>query len=1007
MKSVGRLGCASLLYILTATGAEKPLFPEVYNSQEETIPFLPASETVGRIKLPPGFAATVYAAEPEVQQPIGMNFDSRGRLWVAENYTYSESAINFHPHLRDRIVIFEDSDGDGRSDRRKVFWDRAQKLTSVLPAFGGVYALCPPQLLFLPDRDGDDSPDSAPEPLLDGFDHDKIRHTLANGLKLGPDGWIYGRQGIQGTSFVGRPGAAKEERTAVNGSIWRFHPVSKKFELVAQGTTNPWGHDWDQHGELFFINTVIGHLWHAIPGAWFKRMYGEPFNPYVYELIDQVADHVHWDTREAWNDINKGISSSTLEAGGGHAHSGLLIYQGDNWPAEYRHQMFTLNFHGKRINHDRLTREGAGYIGKHAPDFMSIDDPYFRGIDLVLGPDGGVYVADWSDIGECHDHNGVHRTSGRIYRIAHGQPAKSAPGDLARLSHDELVKLQFHPNEWVVRQARQVLQEKAIRGEAMTTIHGQLTARLKDSTITSEKLRALWALYVTGGTSNELLQSLLATADEHVRVWAIRLLVDQQAPSSEVIRQFSKMAKTDRSGLVLAYLASALQRIPAEQRWELGQALVSRGEFNQDKMLPLMVWYGIEAAVSQSPGKAAALVQGSKLHKVTALATRRVFEDLEENAEAADKLVQLLTAPAQGEGLAETLFAITEALEGQQKPAAPASWPKVAPRLLQNPDHRSRALALELDSLFGSATSRAELIGRLEDSGADAAARRRALEILVRIQAPGLPTVLERLLVQPQMAADAIRALAKVGPTNTPAILISHFKELNDSGRREVVNMLVSRPAYANALLSAVQRGQVDRKEIGATQMRQLRGIEDAGVEEKLARIWPQTDDSSLSKAGEFAKYKKLLSPEALKNADLARGREVYQKACAPCHKLYGEGAEIGPELTGSDRRNLDYLLENILNPSGVVPENYRVSIVNLRDDQVHNGMVVAQTDRAITLQTVSERLTIPREQVESIQESELSMMPDGLFTGLEERQVLELIAYLMSANPPSPSGGR
>src|SRR6185436_3086989 len=325
----------------------------------------------------------LFASEPQIRNPIGVTFDSRGRLWVAENYTYAELAVGFDARFRDRIVILEDTDGDGQADKRTVFWDHGDRLTSMVPGFGGVYVLCAPKLMFIPDRNGDDIPDGEPEVLLDGFEERSIRHNLANGLKWGPDGWLYGRHGILATSYVGKPGTPREQRAALNCSIWRFHPVTRAFEVVTHGTTNPWGHDWDDYGQLFFINTVIGHLWHVVPGAYYKRMYGEHPNPYLYELIDQTADHVHWDKKETWEEIRRGVTDATLKAGGGHAHSGLMIYLGDNWPDEYRNSVFAINYHGRRLNQDRLERRSAGYTAHHGPDFATFGDPWFRGVELL------------------------------------------------------------------------------------------------------------------------------------------------------------------------------------------------------------------------------------------------------------------------------------------------------------------------------------------------------------------------------------------------------------------------------------------------------------------------------------------------------------------------------------------------------------------------------------------------------------------------------------------------
>ena len=272
----------------------QPLFAQEgtkapYDTQKLTVPFTSAEDALAKMKMPPGFSATVFAAEPNLTQPIGFTIDERGRLWVVENNTYAERPLNFDTELRDRIVILEDADNDGVFDKRTIFWDQGVKMTSVEVGFGGVWVMAPPKLMFIPDADRDDVPDGPPQVLLNGFDDDVIRHNLANGLMWGPDGWLYGRHGIQNPSLVGKPGSTPSQRTNVTCGIWRFHPTRKEFQVVASGGTNPWGMDFDRHGEMFMINTVIGHLWHVVPGAYYRRMYGSHFNPYVYQIIEQTA----------------------------------------------------------------------------------------------------------------------------------------------------------------------------------------------------------------------------------------------------------------------------------------------------------------------------------------------------------------------------------------------------------------------------------------------------------------------------------------------------------------------------------------------------------------------------------------------------------------------------------------------------------------------------------------------------------------------------------------------
>ena len=612
--------------ILASTLCADDQAPAPFNTQEITIPFLKPAEALKAIAVPKGFRVQLAAAEPMVQQPIDMAWDTRGRLWVAECYTYAERETNFEKKLKDRIIILEDTNHDGVFDKRKIFWDGASQLTSIELGFGGVWAACAPNILFLADRNGDDQPDGEPEVILDGFDTDKVRHNIVNGLRWGPDGWLYGRHGILGPgSKVGRPGTPEAKRTHIQCGIWRYHPTRKNFEVVCHGTTNPWGHDWDEHGQLFFINTVIGHLWHAVPGARYQRMYGNHFDKHLYELIQQTADHYHFDVgKEKWSDLKKtGMTSGTDAAGGGHAHTGMMIYLGDNWPAEYRGNVFTLNLHGLRMNQESLHRQGAGYVGKHAADFMSTSDKWFRGIELSYAPDGSVYVLDWSDIGECHDNDGIHRTSGRIYRISYGK-TEAAKVDLTEWSNDDLAESVGSPNEWYSRQARQLIQQRAAAGQDLTkaTLKLMNTYRLTSSIPTA--LRAMWTLNAIGSADEDWLLEQSTDEREHIRTWAIKLLCDQEALSKKTQKRFIEMGGKDKAGLVQLQLASALQQLPLEDRWPLANALVSQDTFAKDPVFPLLVWYGINPAVTENRNAALKLVAQCKIPKVRQFIARRL-----------------------------------------------------------------------------------------------------------------------------------------------------------------------------------------------------------------------------------------------------------------------------------------------------------------------------------------------------------------------------------------------
>lgn len=623
------------LILLTSLLSQAEDAPKLFNTQELSSPFLKPTEALKAITVPKGFRVQLAAAEPMVQQPIDMAWDERGRLWIAECYTYAEKETNFEKKLKDRIIILEDTDKDGVFDKRKIFWDQASQLTSIEIGFGGVWAACAPNILFLADKNGDDKPDGKPLVILDGFDNDKVRHNIVNGLRWGPDGWLYGRHGILGPgSKVGIPGTPEAKRTDIQCGIWRYHPTRKIFDVVCHGTTNPWGHDWDENGQLFFINTVIGHLWHVVPGARYQRMYGQHYDKHLYELIQQTADHYHFDIgKEKWSDLKKtGMTSATDAAGGGHAHTGMMIYLGNNWPKQYHGNVFTLNLHGLRMNQDTLHRQGAGYVGKHAPDVMRTKDPWFRGIELSYGPDGSVYVLDWSDIGECHDNDGIHRTSGRIFKITYGEPAK-VDADLSKETLRGLIAWTGIKNEWHRRQARRLLQEKAALGQNMTGTINKIRSFFEVTASDSNALRAMWALNSIGGADEKWLLKQTHHGNEHIRTWAIKLLCDHGELSNATKTRFIQMAGKDTAGLVQLHLASTLQQLPLAERWPLATALVSHPTYAEDPVLPLMVWYGLNPAIQENPTEAIKLVAKCKIPKVRQFIARRLAGEEDEPEE--------------------------------------------------------------------------------------------------------------------------------------------------------------------------------------------------------------------------------------------------------------------------------------------------------------------------------------------------------------------------------------
>lgn len=980
-------------------------FPKLINTEKSEIRLTSAADALKGIKLPDGFTISLFAAEPDINQPIALATDDRGRLWVAENYTYAERSTNYDERMRDRIVILEDSDGDGRFDKRTEFWSQGRRLTSVEIGYGGVWVLDAPNLLFIPDQNGDDIPDGDPVVMLDGWNDNAVRHNIVNGLRWGPDGWLYGRHGIMATSSVGRPGSTPDQRTSLNCSIWRFHPTKHTFEVVCEGTTNSWGMDWDENGELFFINTVIGHLWHAIPGSYFRRMYGEHFNPHVYEVIEQTADHFHWDTKEQWHDLKKiGITKTTDEAGGGHAHCGMVIVPPGLWDSQYDNSVLAINLHGQRINRDRLVREGATYTGKHADDFMKAADPWFRGVELHFGPQGVLYVADWSDVGECHENDGVHRTSGRIYRIAPKTISRAASkghvlSQAAGTDSGQLVSAVLSTQPWLAAHARRAIAEKAVTGADLSDEREQLVAAVNSaSSPVPIRLSALWSLHTTGGVDKSLLEKLLDDPSENIRVWSVRLLTEDGNLARPIQGKLAKLAAVDKSGLVLTYLASALKRISYDQRWSIASNLVKHARFADDRVFPLMVWYGIEPALLSNPTTAIHLAMNSKLPLVREFISRRLTEEIERQPETVDQLVNLLRHKnTSNHAQHDILHGMTDALRGWRKAPQPREWREISMTLAKSSDADVRRLSRELSVVFGDGRAMDKLQKIARDQNSPLEERRSAIRALVLARDKSIVSYLQSLLTNRDLAKDAINGLAAYGNDETPQLLVAKFNGFRNNAKREAINTLVSRPTFANVLLDAVARKSISRDAVSAFQLRQMQSYGNDSISNRVSQLWPELAEQSQEKSQRIAELRAMLTDETLKQADTSHGRWLFSRSCANCHTLFGEGKKLAPDLTGAQRNNLNYLLENIVDPSATVSKNFQMRVVLLDDGRVFNGVLLTQNEKTITLQTATGQIFIQRDEIELMQDSKLSMMPENLLNVLNDGQVRNLIGYLMS----------
>lgn len=1029
---------------------------EIYDSQEVTIPMMAPEEVIAKAELPPGFSLVCSAHEPDVQQPIGMSWDDRGRLWIAENYTYSESAKKFDMSLSDRIVIFEDTNQDGVFDKRKLFPREFKKLTSIEHGSQGLWVMAPPYLYFVPDANHDDVPDSKPIIVLSGFD-EGMRHNVANGLRLGPDGWLYGRHGILGISNISLEEApfatpeskaalfngingiavqpAKGEPTKLHCGIWRYHPRLHKFEIVCQGTTNPWGMDWDAYGNLFFINTVIGHLWHAIPNAHLQRMYGEDLDPNVYELLPHIADHVHWDEKgEDWKATRKGsLSSGTNAAGGGHAHSGMMIYQGNRWPNAYRNQLFTLNFHGQRINQDSLVREGAGFVGKHNPDFAFWKDPWFRGIELSTGPDGQAYILDWSDIGECHDDDGIHRHSGRIYRLGYETDKPVSLPEFASieqnvrekgvhaLSVEQLFSLTQHPNAWYSTWALKVLGENYFRrvSELAPRLEkialGQSPTQLpSDSPMFVDpvvmQLRALNVLTNCQVIRRELILQLIRSEQpEQVKAWLVRYLaerfgnspVEEDIHGSELREEFIEMLDsngiTEVPGIVRLYSAALLPKLSFRYNTKLLSMLMQCSDLANDRDFPLVLWYGMKTLVDENPEKVAKLLPNCKIPKVTGFVVRRLAEKHADEPEGLNWIVGEAASSKKTEFQEIVVNALWNAYQGRHNAKTPSQWDRLAKAIEKHPNASVRERGTLLNSIFGDGIGPEKLIALAVDANADNSSRKSAIESMGTISDPKARETLWGLLGDQFLGGVAAMSLGRSASIEDANRLAKSYASLWPPGKLGVIAALSSKPELMIILIDSIEKGLIPVEAIDASTWRQFRLAGGWEVLERARKINPVLLDLAADKKAQLKAFESKLTDSEIDKADAGRGRTIWNKACANCHKLFGEGGAIGPELTGGQRTNKRYWLENILAPSAQVAANFHITMFRLDDGTIITGVPLNENANTVTVQTEKEKVILEVGSIQERKKSEQSLMPDGLLDPLSEQSRADLFKYLMS----------
>jgi len=987
--TIGTSLCVGLLFFATSLSAQA----------------LKPDEALKRFKVADGFEVQLFASEPEVRQPLTMTFDARGRMWVIQYLQYPTPAglkpVDVDRYLRtkydrvpepppqgprgaDKITILEDTDGDGRVDKTKDFVTGLNLASALALGNGGVYVAQSPYLLFYPDRDGDDVPDGDPEVLLTGFGLEDA-HAVVNSIQWGPDGWLYGAQGSTVTADIRGIGFQQ--------GIWRYHPASKRFELFSEGGGNTWGLDFDRHGNVFAgTNWGDAICLHQVQGGYYVKgftKHGPLHNPYTYGYFNHAKHEGHV---------------------GGHVTCGGIVYQGGAFPETFRNAYIGPNLLSNAVYWSTIEADGSTFKTKYVDTLLSTDDIWFRPIDSLTGPDGSVFVADWYDQRANHviPEDTWDKSNGRIWKLVYRGTKPAAKFDLTKRTSNELVDLLSHTNAWYPREARRLLSERKD-----PAILGRLERMIADSADEHLALEALWALNVSGGWNEAVALRLLDHPSADIRAWTVRLIGDDERPLSKQIQsRLVRLATDDPSPTVRSQLACTCERLSGAQGLPIVEKLWRRSEDTLDAHIPLLLWWAVEGKAISDRDRVLEMFSTSETWQlpivqstiVQRLAQRYLAEQTDAGYAACARLLAM--APKRDD-VQLLVTGMEQAFTGKHLSQVPSPLEAPLAKLWReagaDPTVTRFALRLGNQQAFASA------LARLANTGEPQPVRLAFISAVGQAAVPDTAAKLMALLDETQPGADTIRlaTLAALEHFNDDAIaaqILSRYAQFAPAVRSRAVSALCSRKPWSLALVETVAADKVDAKDVSVDQVRQMLAHGDehlaAAIETKWGKIRPATP-------GEKQAYVPVMG--RLLNdgkGDLASGHQLFVKHCATCHTLYGEGNKVGPDLTSADRKNRDALLVNILDPSGYVRPEFVAQTAVLNDGRVLTGLVVANSAQEITIvDAKNQRSTVSRGEIEQIQPSSQSLMPERLLETLAPQELRDLFRYLQSDGPLPPTG--
>lgn len=1001
-----------------ASGSDSPLSPE---------------EALKTFTVADDFELSLVLSEPEMTQPVFFNFDEHGRMWVMNYVQYPNPAglkmlsrDDFwrsvydkvpqappnHARGADKITIHEDTNGDGKYDLHKTFVDGLSIASSFARGRGGVWVLNPPFLLFYPDANGDDVPDGDPQVHLKGFGIEDT-HSVANSLRWGPDGWLYAAQGSTVTGNVvvvaGASGSADMEPEVVRSLgqlIWRYHPERHDFEIFAEGGGNAFGVEFDRTGALFSgHNGGDTRGFHYVQGGYYRKGFGKhgPLsNPYAFGYFEPMTHH----------------SAARF------THN-FVIYESDSFSEKYRGNLFGVEPMQGRIVRAQMTAEGSSFQTEDLDRPVISDDSRFRPVDIKVGPDGALYFADFYEPQISHREHfagQVEKDNGRIYRLGAKGSKLSVPADLTKASSHELWQFVNNPNTWVRQTALRLLYDRsnARRSDGANQWTGAASQLLS---VEDSKLENLWAEQAMseGRTIRiERAVAFLRSPDPVIQAWAVRLIGDQangatptgweQGMSSLIV-----CAANATDSKLRSQLASTAKRLPSATGMKVIRELLLNGSNEKNESLvepdihvPMLIWWAIEEHCSKPEVVIETVRANPELYSnwtflefvAPRLMRRFAATGKRADLEICSQLLELVLNAGSGPGgLAET--AKEKYLDGFElafKGRSLADLPERLGGLLTRAGGGSELLKIrrgDQDAIDAS-------LRRLVDDKTELTKRVDLIQTLGEVRSRiALPTILKLFdsANDEKLESALLIALQNYSDAEIGQRIVSRFDSLLPESQSNAVAALTMRKSWTMNLLDEVATGKVAPEAISKGNVRRMMVHDDTAINLLVAKHWPELKPASSQELQlKISNYFEQLTG---KPGDPYAGRVLFKQNCGKCHQLFGDGGNIGPDLTAFNRDDTLSMLNSVVDPSSEIREGFENYTVLTEDGRVVTGFIADQDSQVLVLRNAEgQSISIEQKAIEDKKANEKSVMPEGLLDGLSESQVSDLFSFLRSSQP-------